>query len=45
MPEKCQCAYCKEGMSKTAEECVDRMVKVSKSLRESLKKAYAEGRR
>ncbi len=33
---KCNCGYCKEGMSKSAEECVDRMVEVSKSLRESL---------
>ena len=32
MKEKCGCAYCKEGMSATAEECVDRMVEVSKRL-------------
>ena len=30
----CQCGYCEEGMSKSAEECVDRMVEVTKSLRE-----------
>ena len=34
--EKCSCAYCEEGMSKSAEQCVDRMVEVSKSLEESL---------
>ena len=33
----CNCAYCQEGMSKTAEECVDRMVEVTKRLREHLK--------
>lgn len=32
----CNCGYCKEGMSKSAEQCVDRMV-VTKSHRESLK--------
>ena len=37
---KCQCAYCKEGMSATAEECVDRMVVVGKRLKEILKKYY-----
>lgn len=31
--KKCNCAYCQEGMSKTAEECVDRMVEVTKRLR------------
>ncbi len=36
--EKCTCAYCREGMSATAEECVDRMVEVSKSLRQWYKK-------
>ncbi|KKL56343.1 hypothetical protein LCGC14_2246380 [marine sediment metagenome] len=35
--EQCTCAYCQEGMSKTGAECVDRMVAVSKSLRESAK--------
>ena len=35
---KCTCSYCQEGMSKTAEECVERMAAVGKSLRESLKK-------
>ncbi len=30
---KCNCAYCREGMSKTAEECADRMVEVTKRLR------------
>ena len=34
---KCGCAYCKEGMSKSAEECLDRMVEVGKSLKESIK--------
>ena len=34
MSEKCDCGYCKEGMSATAEECVDRMVEVSKRLRQ-----------
>ncbi len=34
MNEKCNCAYCKEGMSATAEECVDRMVEVAKRLRQ-----------
>ena len=38
--EKCQCAYCKEGMSESASECVDRMVEVSKRLREHLNKLY-----
>ena len=41
---KCNCAYCKEGMSKSAEECVDRMVEVSMRLRESLK-IIQQGRR
>ena len=34
----CDCGYCKEGMSKSAEECVERMAEVSKRLRESCKK-------
>ena len=34
----CKCAYCKQGMSATAEECVDRMVETVKSLKESLRK-------
>ena len=38
--EKCQCAYCKEGMSESAEECVDRMAEVSKSLRGHLNRLY-----
>ena len=38
--EKCQCAYCKEGISESASECVDRMVEVSKRLREHLNKFY-----
>jgi len=38
MKEKCGCAYCKEGMSATAEECVDRMVEVSRRLRQWNKK-------
>jgi len=38
MKGKCDCAYCKEGMSATAEECVDRMVEVSKKLRQWNKK-------
>ena len=38
--EQCQCAYCKEGMSESASECVDRMVEVSKRLREHLNKLY-----
>ncbi len=32
--EKCNCAYCEEGMSTTAEECIDRMVEVTKRLRQ-----------
>ena len=38
----CQCAYCQEGMSKSGAECVDRMVAVTKSLRESAKKLYSQ---
>ena len=35
---KCRCSYCQEGMSQTAEECVERMAEVGKRLRESLRK-------
>ncbi len=38
--EKCQCAYCKEGVSESASECVDRMVEVPKRLRGHLNKLY-----
>ena len=34
---KCNCGYCKEGMSKSGAECVERMAQVSKKLREYLK--------
>ena len=33
----CNCGYCKEGMSKSGAECVERMVEVTKRLREGLK--------
>ena len=35
----CNCAYCKEGMSSSAEECIDRQIEVRKRLKEFLKKA------
>lgn len=36
--EKCQCAYCRDGgMSKTAEECVDRMNEATRALKKTLK--------
>ena len=41
--EKCNCGYCKVGMSKSAEECVERMIAVSKRLQEWNK--LAQGRK
>lgn len=33
----CNCAYCKEGMSKSAGECVVQLADDAKSFKESLK--------
>ena len=33
---KCTCAYCKEGMSKSLEEHMDRRIALTKRLREAL---------
>ena len=33
----CECAYCKEGMSETIEDYMDKRIEVTKRLREGLK--------
>ena len=43
--KKCNCAYCQEGESKTAEECVDRTVEVTKRLRSWHKHLTRDDRR
>ena len=35
--EKCECAYCKEGMSETIDEYWERRIAVTRRLKESLR--------
>ena len=42
---RCDCAYCRSGgMSKSGADCADRMVEVSRSMKESLIKIQQRSR-